>query len=78
MGLRFKIKYYLGIAALQADWNVIPVEISKSSIMPTAGMRREILALTESFFQLMSLKQGKVCPLLSLPWLEFFLIMWIA
>ena len=33
MGLRFKIKYYLGIAALQADWNVIPVEISKSSTM---------------------------------------------
>ena len=41
-------------------------------------MRREILALTESFFQLMSLKQGEVCPLLSLPWLEFFLIKWIA
>ena len=37
-------------------------------------MRREILALTENFFQLVSLKQGKVCPLFRLPWLAFFLI----
>ena len=40
-------------------------------------MRREILALNERFFQLMSLKQGKVCPLFRLPWLAFFLIMCI-
>ena len=41
-------------------------------------MRGEIPALTESFFQLMSLKQGKVCPLFRLPWLAFFLIMCIT
>ena len=33
MGSRVKTKYYLGIAALPADWNAIPVEISKYSIM---------------------------------------------
>ena len=41
-------------------------------------MRREVLALTERFFQLMSLKQGKVCPLFPLTWLAFFLIMCIT
>ena len=52
--------------------------IDSKLLQLTAGMRREILALTERFLQLMSLKQGKVCPLFRLTWLAFFLIMCIT